>query len=419
VFGRSNKAITLGAATAILALSGATAMAQAPAADEGAPLDAAAKTYRQVFPQMSDATARAAAAKEDERKALTESLSSRNGDTFGGAYFDPPSGVLHVNVTSQLTQARAEQLAGDLGVQVQTHLVKHNLAKLEAKAEKLRQKGDAVGRAANGKVGISVEENAVVAAVPEAQRKALKPADVPEGVQVVKDPGIRAQEDAGCTSRSACDWTIRAGSIIWTGTSASKVCSVGFTARNSLNQRYTYTAGHCSGGNGITWGTGALAIGPMQASMNSGVVDSSIIRVTNGWFTGDTGGEIYMDSAAGKTVNLNGAAPTVSYMLQGERVCLSANYTAPNGANLCGVIGAVSDAGVRGMTRVNGLDGCPGDSGGGWYWVTSTGRRIAYGIHSRSDTGCHGDQGGTRSWYTPVAEAKNRFAPSLNIEVRP
>ena len=56
------------------------------------------------------------------------------------------------------------------------------------------------------------------------------------------------------------------------------------------------------------------------------------------------------------------------------------------------MVGTNSDPAVRGMVRVNGLDACGGDSGGGWYWLTPSGRRIAYGIHSRSNIGCHGSE---------------------------
>ena len=54
---------------------------------------------------------------------------------------------------------------------------------------------------------------------------------------------------------------------MWYGTTASHQtwCSIGFTARNSSNTRYVYTAGHCSTGNGVNWGIGAQNIGPMSA----------------------------------------------------------------------------------------------------------------------------------------------------------
>ena len=201
---------------------------------------------------------------------------------------------------------------------------------------------------------------------------------------------------------------------MWRGSLASPTpwCSVGFTGRQTNNARWVLTAGHCSTGNGVMWGTGGQNIGPMYASVNSGSLDVGLIQVTNSWFAYDQGGEIY------QTAYVNGVAPSLSYIWAGDTVCLSANFTNPTGGNFCGVVGTNSDAGVRGMVRVDGLDACGGDSGGGWYWLTSTGRRIAYGLHSRSDTGCHGDAGGTRSWFTALPTAKT-WVPWVNVEYRP
>jgi streptogrisin C len=114
-------------------------------------------------------------------------------------------------------------------------------------------------------------------------------------------------------------------------------------------------------------------------------------------------------------VAVNGVAPTLSYIWSGDVVCLAANFTQPNGFNFCGVVGTNSDSSVRGMVRVDGFDACPGDSGGGWYWLTSTGRRIAYGLHSQSNIGCH--NAGGNSWYTPIATA-NAWS-GLTVETRP
>ena len=102
----------------------------------------------------------------------------------------------------------------------------------------------------------------------------------------------KTEYDAGCTSRSACDWTIRAGSMIWNPSVGNNNCSVGFTARTSANARFTYTAGHCSSG-ATLWGTGGQSIGTLSSSRNSGPVDAAIIPVTNPWFTFDSGGKIY------------------------------------------------------------------------------------------------------------------------------
>jgi streptogrisin C len=69
------------------------------------------------------------------------------------------------------------------------------------------------------------------------------------------------------------------------------------------------------------------------------------------------------------------------------------------------------------MARVDGLDGCGGDSGGGWYWLSSSGNRYGYGLHSRSWEGCH--VSGGDSWFSPLPTIKDTFTPGLTVEVRP
>lgn len=398
--------------------AGAAGASSANPEDRGEALDAAVEAYQRVYPDISEDAARAAAEQQEVRKSLYEGLVADGGRTFGGAWFDPPSGVLHVAVTQPRAEARVQTLGDELGLRVQTHRVARSFAALERQATALRGGTDEIARAARGQVGIDVENNRVVAAVPRRDLNRLVGRSRTAGVALVADPGLDVEADAGCTSRAACDWTVRAGAMLWRGSTGNNVCSVGFTARTSGNQRYAYTAGHCSNGNGVNWGTGGLSIGPMQASINSGALDAAIIRVTNSWFTGDLGGEIYMESVAGRTVPVKGVAPTLSYIWSGETVCLAANYTAPNGPNRCGVVGTNSDSSVRGMVRVNGFDACGGDSGGGWYWLSSSGNRIAYGLHSRSDVGCNGSNGGSRSWFSALPTIKSNWTPGLTVEVR-
>jgi streptogrisin C len=409
--------MTAGLAVTVLAGTAATAAAQGPA-DEKEALDAAVSAYQRVYPKISPDAARRGAEQQDVRKSLYDELVGKDGSTFGGAWFDPPTGVLHIAATDDATAKRAQELGRAKGLNVAPHLVKRNFDQLVKLAEAVQSPDTELGKAARGNVGLEVESNLVVAAVPASQVDALA-RSAPEGVRVVADPGEKDEADAGCTSRFACDYTIRSGVAIWRGSKGNNVCSAGFTARNSYNTRFTYTAGHCSSGNGVTWGTGNESIGPMHASMNWWFVDAAIIRVTNPWFTGDHGGEIYREASVGRSANVNGAAPTLSYIWEGDVTCLSANITQANGPNFCGVVTSNMDWGKRGLVRVSGLDACPGDSGGGWYWLTSTGRRIAYGMHSRSHEGCHGNDGGSRSWFSALPVAKAFVAPTLNVEIRP
>ena len=406
---------TAGLAVALLASTAGAAVAADGTADQKDPLDAAISAYQRVYPKISLDAATRAASQQDARKSLYESIGTDK--SFGGAYFDPPTGILHIAATDKATAQRAVELGKAQDLQVEPQLVKRSYEELLGIADSLRRGDTELGKATRGQIGIEVQSNQVIAAVPASQVEALAKS-APDGVSVVADPGVKTEADQ-CTSRAFCDTTIHAGNMLWTGARGNNVCSVGFTARDALNQRFTYTAGHCSGGNGVTWGTGNQVIGPMQSSVNFSFLDASIIRVTNSWFTGDRGGEIYNEFFPNRTVNVNGVAPSLGFIWVGDVTCLSANFTQPNGFNFCGVIGSTMDFSVRGMVRVNGLDACPGDSGGGWYWLTNSGRRYAYGLHSRSDDGCHGSNGGSHSWFSALPLVKAFFTPGLNVETRP
>jgi streptogrisin C len=409
------------AVTGIAAASAGTATAGA--ADTGAnAFEAGVAAYKAAYPKLSDAQARADAAGADARRAVYDAAAA-DAATFGGAWFDPATGIVNIAGTTDAAITRAAALGKQYAVAVRPYKVKRSAATLEADAASLRAGKDELGKAARGNVGVDVKTNELVVALPQSSRSSMASAAAARGARIVSTSDVKPVADAGCTTRADCDWTIRAGAIMWRGTTTSNTpwCSVGFTGRNAAGTRFVLTAGHCTTGIGINWGIGGQNIGPMGTSVDSGVVDTSAIGVTNSWFTGDTGGEIYISGAvSGGTADVKGVAPTVGYMVAGETVCLSANFTAPSTfGNSCGVLGTNSDAGVRGMARVDGLDACGGDSGGGWYWLSSSGNRYAYGIHSRSDTGCHGDAGGTHSWYTPVASAKaDANFSSINIETR-
>jgi streptogrisin C len=398
--GRAMAACALLFTAVVGAASPAGAAAPAKGGADDGTTEAAVRAYLTAYPQMSQQAARAAFDGQRLRKSLYD-VAVKDSATFGGAWFDAPMGVLHLSVTTDAAQSAMRAKATELGVKVQTHVVEHSYASLDKLAASLRAGEGALGKAAGGNVGVDVKGNNVVVALSAATRAGIAANEVPAGVTLINDPNIKTQQDVGCTARNACDWTIRAGAVLQYN--GSGTCSVGFTARTG-SQRYVYTAGHCNSGGG-TWGVTNDPtygwIGPMTSSVLSGAYDAGIIRVDNSWFQFDAGGEIYIENA-GRSIALNYVAPTMSYLFVGETVCLSANFTEPNGPNYCGIIGSTSDAAVLGMVRVDGFDACGGDSGGGWYWLGSATYRVAYGLHSRSDFGCHGDQGGTRSWFSPI-----------------
>lgn len=409
-------AAVAGLAAVALAVSVSSANAAVdPAGEPDAALKQAIGAYTAAYPRISPDAAQLAYEQQDARKQLYDQL-AKDPTSFGGASFDPPSGVLTVAATTKEAATAAEETGAKLGITVRPLLVERSFDELQAQADEVRS-GE-LGKATRGNVGIDVLSNQVIATAPESQLASLAPTADKYGVKLVPADDSKAVADAGCTSRAACDWTIRGGSMLWRSFAGNNVCSVGFTARNSSNQRFTYTAGHCSSGAGVTWGTGGQTIGPMGASMNFGPIDASVISVTNSWFTGDLGGELYNQFAAGKTVPVKGVAPTLGFIWTGDLVCLAANFTQPSGNSFCGVVGAVVDPFERGLVRVNGFDACPGDSGGAWYWLPSSGNRIAYGLHSRSDDGCHGSNGGSHSWFSALPLIKSTLTPALNVETR-
>jgi streptogrisin C len=418
IFTRGFVAVLLVAGMVLSALSAAAGAATSEGAAEtggGDVLAAQVAAYQRAYPGLSQEQARKAALGQEDRKAIYEEAAKGGGKEFGGAWFDPREGVLHVAATTPAAAKRAEAAGKAKGVTVKAVAVKRNINQLERQAKAIREGKDELAQAARGQVGLDVTTNTVVVSVPAERRAELEAKGVPDGVVLVDDLNIQTEADA-CASRAGCD-TLRAGLYIWRGSAGNNVCSLGFTGRDQYNRRYMLTSGHCSNGNNVTWGQGSRSVGYMYASANSGTLDAAIIPVTNSYFANHAGGELYLQGAADNSGAVQGVAPSVSYIWQGDTVCLAANIVNATGGNRCGVIGTNSDSAVRGMARVDGVDACPGDSGGGWYWLTSSSRRIAFGLHSRSDTGCNGDQGGNRSWFTPMPTVKD-WAPWLTIETR-
>lgn len=373
--------------------------------------------YQRVHPDLTRDQARAAATGQEARKQLWDDVLADHTDTFGGAWFDPGANTLHVNVTDNDVAEKIRSQAKDSGLSVQTHLVDQTFEQLSDLADDLRASKDGLGEAAAGRVGLDVRANQVVVQVPErALGQARKSADGRVRVEVAVKRDVEAD---ACTDRNSCPDAVRSGSILWKGSVGNDWCSAAATAVSSTtHRRYVITAGHCVGANGEYWGTSNRYIGTRWAAQNSGDVDAATIWVRYWPFANQSNGEIWGQWQSDRAVDMDGVAPTQSWIWEGDIVCLAANYTDPDATgNRCGVVGANQDASVRGMTRVDGIDACGGDSGGGWYWLTSSGNRYGYGVHSRSDTGCNGSAGGDSSWFTSLPRVKT-WIPSLEYETQ-
>ena len=398
---------------AILAAGAAPAAASDPADEPFSP-DTVAETHRSAHPEMSAAQARLAADEAPERDALVRQLGEQPA-TFGGAWYDPPTNVVHVNATTPAAVDDAEELGDSKDLDVRGHLVARSFEQLEGQAGTLRSSAGALGAAAKGQVGLDVRANTVVVAVSAQQRPALLPAANAANVKLIVDPKLAVEADT-CAARDVCDGGLAPGAMVWRGAAGSFVCSMGFTTDDTFTgSRFAFTAGHCSNGLNVTWGTGAQSIGPLVSAMDLNEIDASLIQVTNATYTGQLGGRLYNTDDVDSVVN------SLSSIVEGEVVCKAANFQDPSGGRHCGEIDLASDPVVRGMVRVRNEDACPGDSGGPWYRLIdgiTPKLRIAYGLHSRSDIGCRGDFGGTESWFSSLPSIKAAFAPTHVVETR-
>ncbi|WP_229402182.1 S1 family peptidase [Micromonospora okii] len=395
----------------VLVLSATTLAAPAYAADPAADTGrdeslAAVLAYRTVYPTISESAAKVAASQQEARKQLHDQL-AKEPQTYGGGHFDPLSGVTHVALTTQAGADRAVEVGRSLGLSVSAKVVERNYDQLEALAERLRVGTDELAVAAKGRVGVEVSTNTVTVALTAQEEAALSKGAVPSWVTIVPATTDAVEEDV-CTSRANCNDSLRAGLVI---RRTGGGCSLGFTARSS-GVRWALTAGHCGGGTTTNWSTAGTPIGPMSAvnALNAGAVDAGAIQVTNSTYAADTLGRIAISGSS--WVRVNGWAQTMSAIWVGDVVCVSARYAAPaTSGNPCGVITRTSDAAVRGLTRYEGYDPCPGDSGGGVYWLTSQGKRFAFGLHSRSTAGCNASP--RRAWFSALP----RFWPGLSYDV--
>ncbi|MEU7615679.1 hypothetical protein AB0M91_15610 [Micromonospora rifamycinica] len=387
------------AVVAAATLSAPAHAADPVAADTGRDgTQAAMLAYQTVYPTISDSAAQLAAAQQDTRKQLHDKLAAEP-QTYGGGYFDPPSGVTHLALTTQASADRAVAAGRALGLTVAAKVVARSYDELERLAATVRTGTDQLAVVAKGRVGIEVSSNTVTVALTSQEAASLPSSAIPSWVTIVPASADLVELDV-CTSRANCNDSLRSGLAI---RHSGGACSTGFTARSG-SVRYILTAGHCGASTTSTWYTAGTSIGPMTTAnaINSGAVDAGRIQVTNSTYAADTVGRIAI--SASSWVPVRGRAHHMSFIWAGDVVCISARYQAPaTNGNPCGVIASVSDAAQGGLTRYEGYDPCPGDSGGGVYWLPSSGQRHAFGLHSRSITGCNNTASNKKkAWFSAV-----------------
>jgi len=222
-----------------------------------------------------------------------------------------------------------------------------------------------------------------------------------------------------CLSTLDCHETpLRAGLRIVRGDSIStpfKSCSIGFALSAPGTSRVWFTtAGHCGPGNspGVPQSqrrwfhrpssglvTGVTAARCWWCAGHPSVDVGRVLVKESFWLNG-TFGWLMNFANPGSPVKVNGY--TLSYQV-GDVICLKALHVGA-ASDKCGIVADVDDASVHHMIKINGYNACDGDSGGAWFETSPTGHRVAYAVHSSSDSGCHGSGS---SWASSIKSVNN------------
>ena len=194
------------------------------------------------------------------RARLMRKISAALGDSYAGAWFDPPAAKFDVGVTSGASARRVRRVAADagLGASVVETPVRHTWAELiaaqarwHARLSKLLAQGEA-------QTGLDSPHNAVVvtlsSSVPAAERAALRreavtdnSANVSVNVSTPAQMGVK-KDAVTCTSpfvteEGYCQPTLVSGVAIRT---PEGLCTSGPMLFEG-NETYMVTAGHCFG----------------------------------------------------------------------------------------------------------------------------------------------------------------------------
>lgn len=341
--------------------------------------------YQRDYPTLTDYQALRAALGQEHRIRLLERLQSQNLAGFGGSWYDPLTDTQHINAVGTATATQAAKIGAEAGLTVVTHQVSYSFTELRAIADEINAGRHPVfGATAINAATPEVRTNKVTVALATADLDRFRSAKAAlTSVIVLKERDTRSWVQDACVDRETCTTPLRSGIGLWMHSRRPAECSLGFTARAGDGSRWAVTAGHCGSASGefATWGHSAAAIGPIQAGRDSGNIDIARIHVTNPVW--QTGGYLYDFFQPNVPAPLHYSITARGTIQAGDGVCLSALHSQRDN---CGTI--VTAFGYRGMPQVT-FDACAGDSGGGWFHITSYGENWAYGIHSSSGAPCH------------------------------
>jgi streptogrisin D len=317
----------------------------------------------QAAPAAPSAAAPAAATADAQSVALAKTLGAKSVGSYVSA------GKLVVNVTDAASAAQVRAAGAT------PKLVAHSAAQLASVQASFLNAPAVVGSA----WGMDPVTNQVVLSLPAGAKGAA--------VNALKAAAARAGSAARVETLSTpVRPLITGGDAIFT---SGARCSLGFNVRNSSNQNFFLTAGHCTN-IGSTWTTssGAL-IGSRVASSFPGN-DYGVVRYSSTSTvaaSGTVGGQDITSAgtpAVGSTVTRRGSTTGIH---SGTVLQLNATVTYPQGT-------------VTGLIRTN-VCAEPGDSGGPLYRSTT-----AFGLTSGGSGNC--SSGGT-TFFQPVTEPLGVF----------
>jgi streptogrisin D len=304
----------------------------------------------------------AAATADVQSVALAKALGAKS----VGSYVDS-AGKLVVNVTDQASAAQVRASGAT------PKFVAHSAAQLAGVQASLLSAPAVVGSA----WGVDPKTNQVVLSLPAGAKGAA--------VTALKAAAARAGSAARVETLSTpVRELISGGDAIFT---SGARCSLGFNVRNSANQNFFLTAGHCTN-IGATWTTSSgQVIGSRTATSFPGN-DYGVVRYTGTVTASGTVGSQDITSsgtpAVGSTVTRRGSTTGIH---SGTVQQLNATVRYPQGT-------------VSGLIRTT-VCAEPGDSGGSLYRGT-----IAFGLTSGGSGNC--TSGGT-TFFQPVTEPLNLF----------
>ncbi|GLI01745.1 protease [Phytohabitans aurantiacus] len=349
--------------------------------------DAVVNGYLRTYPTLTREQALRSALGQEHRIRLLERLQSQDPTGFGGSWYDPLTDTQHINTVGAAAATRAGKLGADAGLTIAAHQVTYSLTQLQVIAADINAgKHPVFGRAAIDTAAPDAVANKVTVTLPAADLARFENTRSTLSSVIVLKEGDARSSTPECASRLACTTPLRSGIVLWHGPNRTGICSLGFTARAGDGSRWAVTAGHCGTESGefAQWGHSAEPIGLIQAGRDSGNIDIARIQVSNPVW--QTGGYLYDFWRPNVPAPLHYSITARGTIQAGDVVCLSAWHS---GVENCG--GIRTAFGARGMPEVY-FDACPGDSGGGWFYITSYGENWAYGIHRGQPSGsltCH------------------------------